>query len=265
MVSKGHGCCRYIIKENKMNRLEKAAEFGAMMGKRAALDPAVSNALGLGAVGLAGGGLLGGLSGYANPGDLLDSKSKPQVEFDETGKIPLYNSDGTFKTKKKSKLRAAIEGAMGGGLLGGLGGAAVGGGGTELMRVSPKIQNWFAGNQIKGDTKIPIDAVNDLKNDLISGSVNYANRKYDQLGRDKHFDFMRNGMPEDTASQLEIFGKKIGPEFYNSPDWKLNPNPGQPTPVDKLFKDFGPTAVNNPLSRGANSAVDWLSGLFNKK
>ena len=252
-------------KEQAMNRFAKAAEFGAMMGKQAALDPAVANALGLGAVGLVGGGLAGGLSGYSNPGDLLDSNSKPQVEFDETGKTPIYNSDGTFKTKKKSRLRAAIEGAMGGGLIGGIGGAAVGGGGTELMRVSPKIQNWFAGNQAKGDTKIPIDAVNDLKNDLISGSVNHANRKYDQLGRDKHFDFMRNGMPEDTASQLEIFGKKVGPEFYHSPDWKLNPKPGNPTPVDKLFSEFGPTVVNNPLSRGANSAVDWVSGLFNKK
>lgn len=37
-----------------MNRLEKAAAFGAMMGKKAALDPAVANALGLGAVGLVG-------------------------------------------------------------------------------------------------------------------------------------------------------------------------------------------------------------------
>ena len=77
-----------------MNRLEKASSFGAYMGKRAALDPAVANALGLGAVGLAGGGLAGGLLGYENPGDLLDSNSKPQVEFDETGKTPIYNSCG---------------------------------------------------------------------------------------------------------------------------------------------------------------------------
>jgi hypothetical protein len=248
-----------------MNRLEKAAAFGSMMGKRAALDPAVANALGLGAVGLAGGGLAGGLLGYENPGDLLDSNSKPQVEFDETGKTPIYNSDGTFKTKKKSRLRAAIEGAMGGGLIGGLGGAAVGGGGTELMRVSPKIQNWLTGAHVKGETKIPIDAVNDLKNNLISNDVNYANSKYDQLGRDKHFDLMRNGIPKDTASQLEVFGKKVGPEFYSGPDWKINLNKGQPTPVDELFSQFGPTVVDNPLSRGANSAVDWVSGLFNKK
>ena len=245
--------------------VSKAAAFLAMMGKKAALDPAVANALGLGAVGLAGGGLAGGLLGYENPGDLLDSDSKPQVEFDETGKTPIYNSDGTFKTKKKSRLRAAIEGAMGGGLIGGIGGAAVGGGGTELMRVSPKIQNWLTGHQVKSDTKIPIDAVNDLKNNLISGDVNYANSKYDQLGRDKHFDLMSNGIPKDTASQLEVFGKKIGPEIYSGPDWKINLNKGQPTPVDELFSQFGPTVVNNPLSRGANSAVDWVSGLFNKK
>jgi hypothetical protein len=247
------------------NKLKKAASFGRMMGKRAALDPAVANALGLGAVGLAGGGLAGGLLGYENPGDLLDSNSKPQVEFDETGKTPIYNSDGTFKTKKKSRLRAAIEGAMGGGLIGGIGGAAVGGGGTELMRVSPKIQNWLTGAHVKGETKIPIDAVNDLKNNLISGDVNYANSKYDQLGRDKHFDLMRNGIPKDTASQLEVFGKKIGPEIYSGPDWKINLNKGQPTPVDELFSQFGPTVVDNPLSRGANSAVEWVSGLFNKK
>jgi len=259
-----------------MNRFEQAAEFGAMMGKRAALDPAVANALGLGAVGLAGGGLLGGLSGYANPGDLLDSNSKPQVEFDETGKTPIYNSDGTFKTKKKSKLRAAIEGAMGGGLLGGLGGAAVGGGGTELMRVSPKIQNWFVGDQAKKETKIPFHDLNNLKNDLVTLSVDHANDKYDNLGREKHFDFMRNGIPQERPLKLkDVYNSNNNKENdeglrptltgFMAPNWKLNPKPGNPTPVDKLFKDFGPTVVNNPLSRGANSAVDWLSGLFNKK
>lgn len=254
-----------------MNRLEKAESFGAMMGKLASElrpikgDPAIANALGLGAVGLVGGGLAGGLLGYENPGDLLDSNSKVQVEFDETGKTPIYNSDGTFKTKKKSRLRAAIEGAMGGGLFGAGAGALGGFGGTELMRVSPKIQNWLVGNQVKSDTRIPIDAVNDLKNNLISGSVSYANNKYDELGIKNQFDLMKNGIPKDTSSQLEVFGKKVGPEFHHGPDWKLNPNPGQPTPVDELFSQFGPTVVDNPLSRGANSAVDWVSGLFNKK
>lgn len=222
--------------------LKQAEKFGSMMGKQAALDPAVANALGLGAAGLAGGGLLGALSGAVDPG--YEDKEK---------------------RKRMSRLRAAIYGGLGGATLGGLGGAILGGGGTELMRVSPKIENWITGQKLKSQTDIPVDVVNDLKNKAVNFNVWAANRSYDDLGRDAHFEFMRKGMPKDQENWVEVFGKKVSPSWRSGPDWRINLNPGEPRATDTLFNEMGPAVVDNPFSRAANKATDMLSKLVSKK
>jgi hypothetical protein len=120
MVSKGHGCCRYIIiiKENKMNRLEKAAAFGAVMGKAAAFNDyngVLTNAAGFGGLGGLGGAALGGIAGL-------------------TGMVGNEKDEDRSGKPRRGALRRALYGATRGGLLG-AGAGMLGGAGTAAYQM----------------------------------------------------------------------------------------------------------------------------------
>ena len=122
-----------------MNRFEKAAEFGSLMGsaafKKTALtshggitNPVLSNALGYGLLGGLGGAAIGGLRGL-----ILD------------------------KDKGKSSIRRALSGAAKAGLLGAAGGGLLGGGTAATQIYQPY-------TALKDFIKSRFNAVNELEN-----------------------------------------------------------------------------------------------------
>ena len=129
-----------------MNRFEKAAEFGAMMGKMAALDPANAVALEMGALGLLGGGLVGGISGALSPNKYKD------IEFHPGTNTPVLDSKGQMIRKNKTRTRSAIENALTYAALGGLTSAAAGKLGAETMLAGPYIGS-FLSRQIPEEIK----------------------------------------------------------------------------------------------------------------
>lgn len=104
--------------------------------KQAVLDPAVANALGLGGMGVAAGGILGSISGLADPGH-----SEEVIGEDEKGRKIV-------RKVRKGRLSEALKRGLGSAVGLGLGGAALGGLGTEAVRYIPKLQNMAKRQQV---------------------------------------------------------------------------------------------------------------------
>ena len=101
-----------------MNRLEKAAAFGAMMGKLAASEGhngVLTNAVGFGGLGGLGGAALGGLAGL-------------------TGMVGNEEDEDGSGKPRRGALSRALYGATRGGLLG-AGAGALGGAGTAAYQM----------------------------------------------------------------------------------------------------------------------------------
>jgi hypothetical protein len=183
---------------SEKQRLAKLEANEAKAEKEAALDPAVANALGLGGIGAAAGGVLGSISGFADPGH-----DEEVIGEDENGRKII-------RKVPKSRLAQALGSGLGGALAGGLGGAALGGLGTEAMRYVPKVQNMIKREQSKDHPLGMIDR----------GLSHVGDSIWDMLPRE---------------GQHSIMSQKV------------------------------PMVYDNPLSRGANTAVDKLMGYMGKK
>jgi hypothetical protein len=166
--------------------------------KQAALDPAVANALGLGGVGAAAGGVLGSISGFADPGH-----DEEVIGEDENGRKII-------RKVQKSRISEALKRGLGSAAGLGLGGALVGGLGTEAMRYIPKVENMARREQSK-----------DKPLGMIERGLTHAG------------DYLWDMVPRDDQHR---FMAEKAPMFYD-----------------------------NPLSRGANAAVDKVMGYLGKK
>ena len=116
------------------------------MGKMAALDPANAVALEMGALGLLGGGLVGGISGALSPNKYKD------IEFHPGTNTPVLDAKGQMIRKNKTRTRSAIENALTYAALGGLTSAAAGKLGAETMLAGPYIGS-FLSRQIPEEIK----------------------------------------------------------------------------------------------------------------
>ncbi len=207
-----------------MNRLEKAAAFGRMMGKAAAdegYNGVLTNAAGFGGLGGLGGAALGGLAGL-------------------TGMVGNEEDEDGSGKPRRGALSRALYGATRGGLLG-AGAGMLGGAGTAAYQMyNPltmlkqlhkdrmhAVNNTSPSSQEKTDKSL-------IGSDVMLGPVPYTNGVFNTKGM---HNFVSQGL--DSLSE-----PSSGPGF---------------------FEIIAPT-LNNALNySGANSAADWVSGLFNKK
>ena len=180
---------------NEKKSFVTASELGrftAFAEKRAALDPAVANALGFGGVGALLGGGLGALTGFRDPG-----------HYDAP------DEQGYLRRHRGNRLLGALRLGLSGAVAGGLGGAALGGLGTEAVRLLPPTALQHKIDMLNKEE--PTDFGQRLHRDAQIRVAEAAKRHFNSLDRDQQHALMRSN--SDPLKGLV----SVNPIVYDNP------------------------------------------------
>lgn len=186
---------------NEKKSFVTAAELGrftAFAEKRAALDPATANALGLGGAGALAGGISGMLGGYFNPG----YEDRP-------------DENGFLRRRQRNRLKEMFSKGLTGSALGAALGGQIGYAGTEMVRpfAAQQLRQDVENLRARGQELANGNSLQNLK-EIARNNVNYLTAQVKQQGFENASRAQQHQL---IAQHFKQDPKHLGNMIYDNP------------------------------------------------